>query len=334
MVSSSGITGWHDEAKVGPPGVVTGRYGTLGEVHFLDKPFWPLNTALYVTDFHGNDPRFVSYFLKCQDLGAYDGAAAVPGINRNVIHQLPTRRPPLPIQRKIASILSAYDDLIGNNTRRIKILEEMAQRIYREWFVDYRYPGHEGVPLVESELGPIPHGWNAGRVGDAMTFVYGKALKAEGRRGGPVAVFGSSGVVGYHDEALDPGPGIVVGRKGNVGAIHWSDGPFYPIDTTYWVRTELPLIFCLHSLRDLVFVNSHAAVPGLNREHAYALPLVTPDPEVSTRFERISAELFMLRRVLIDSNRGLMEARDLLLPRLVSGEIDVSDLDIQVPEAA
>ncbi len=242
--------------------------------------------------------------------------------------------PPLRTQRKIATVLSAYDDLIENNNRRIKILEEMAQRIYREWFVDFRYPGHEGVPLVESELGLIPEGWSAGRVGDGMAFLYGKALKAADRRCGPVEVFGSSGVVGHHDLALDPGPGIVVGRKGNVGAVHWSDGPFYPIDTTYWVRTELPLIYCFHSLRGLAFVDAHAAVPGLNRDHVSALPLIIPDPKVSARFELIAAELFMLRRSLADAARALVQARDLLLPRLVSGEVDVSDLDIEIPEAA
>ena len=79
--------------------------------------------------------------------------------------------PPLPTQRKIAAILSAYDDLIENNNRRIKLLEEMAQRIYREWFVDFRYPGHEDVPLVDSELGPIPKGWNVQPLSDAAQIV-------------------------------------------------------------------------------------------------------------------------------------------------------------------
>lgn len=160
VVSSSGITGFHDEPKCLPPGVVTGRYGTLGEVFFVDVPFWPLNTALYVSDFHDNDARFVSYFLQCQGLGSQDGAAAVPGVNRNVLHRMPALRPPLLTQRKIAAILSAYDDLIANHRRRARILEEMMQRIYQGWFTDFKYPGHDRVELVESGLGLCPAGWS------------------------------------------------------------------------------------------------------------------------------------------------------------------------------
>ncbi len=88
-----------------------------------------------------------------------------------MIKSLPVVIPPLPTQRKIAAILSAYDDLIENNGRRIKLLEEMAQRIYREWFVDFRYPGHENVPLVDSELGPVPQGWSVERMGQVADVI-------------------------------------------------------------------------------------------------------------------------------------------------------------------
>src|SRR5207344_848231 len=133
--------------------------GTLGEVFYIDEDFWPLNTTLYVRDFKGNDPLFLSYFLRTLNLANQNVAGAVPGLNRNALHLLPVSIPPLPTQRKIAAILSAYDDLIENNTRRIAILEEMAQSLYREWFVHFRFPGHEKKRLVESELGLIPEGW-------------------------------------------------------------------------------------------------------------------------------------------------------------------------------
>ncbi|MHB8503526.1 MAG: restriction endonuclease subunit S [Candidatus Acidiferrales bacterium] len=332
VVSSSGITGYHDEAKVSPPGVVTGRYGTLGEVFFVEEPFWPLNTTLYVSDFHGNDQRFISYFLRCQGLGSHDGAAAVPGINRNVVHRLPVRRPPVAAQIKIAAMLSPYDDLIENNNRRIKVLEDMAQRIYHEWFVDFRYPGHEDVPLVDSEFGPIPQRWTVTPLGAAVEFVYGKALKADARRRGTVTVFGSSGAIGHHDQALAEGPGIIVGRKGNVGSVYWSDGAFFAIDTTYWLRSRLPLTYCYYALREMDFVDSHAAVPGLSREQAYSQPLLVPDPHIAEMFDAFALELFALRRWLADAIGNFRAARDLLLPRLISGEIDVTGLHIAVVE--
>src|SRR5664280_1783545 len=115
IVSSSGITGSHSEAKVRGPGVVTGRYGTLGEVFFLKEDFWPLNTALYVRDFRGNVPYFIAALLEFLRLGRNDGAAAVPGVNRNQLHTLPVLCPDLATQERIAAVIGALDHLAENN---------------------------------------------------------------------------------------------------------------------------------------------------------------------------------------------------------------------------
>jgi type I restriction enzyme, S subunit len=167
IVSSSGITGYHSEAKVRAPGVVTGRYGTLGEVFFIETDFWPLNTALYVRDFKGNEPRFVAALLQSLELGRNDGAAAVPGVNRNQLHSLPVLCPDHDTQRRIGFILGTLDELVENNKRRIELLQQIAQAIYQEWFVNFRYPGHENVALVDSALGPIAKGWEWTTLGEA-----------------------------------------------------------------------------------------------------------------------------------------------------------------------
>ena len=113
-----------------------------------------------MTDFKGNHRAFfISYLLKTIDFWAFNSGSAQASLNRNFIYPHEVCVPDFNSQDRIASILSAYDDLIENNTRRIKILEEMAQMIYREWFVNFRFPGHEKVKMVESELGPIPEGW-------------------------------------------------------------------------------------------------------------------------------------------------------------------------------
>ncbi|MCK9593162.1 MAG: restriction endonuclease subunit S [Methanoregula sp.] len=242
--------------------------------------------------------------------------------------------PPLPTQRKIAAILSAYDDLIENNTRRIRILEEMAQAIYREWFVHFRFPGHEGVRMVESELGLVPEGWEVRKLGDVLELSYGKGLKAEDRKEGNVPVFGSSGLVGYHDQAIVEGPGIVVGRKGNVGSIYWSDIDFYPIDTVYYVKSKLPLHYIFYNLQKQNFLNNDAAVPGLNRNQAYSLPFLVPDSDTLIEFEKLSDIFFNSIKLLECKITNLRRTRDLLLPKLISGELDVSGLDIQIPADA
>jgi type I restriction enzyme S subunit len=117
VISSSGPTGFHTEAKVRAPGVVTGRYGTLGDVFYITEDFWPLNTALYVRDFKGNNPRYVAALLQSMNLAQYDGAAAVPGLNRNQLHTVPVRIPSVDTQHTIASVLQALDDLIETTGR-------------------------------------------------------------------------------------------------------------------------------------------------------------------------------------------------------------------------
>jgi type I restriction enzyme S subunit len=134
IISSAGLSGYHDEYKAKSPGVVTGRYGTIGEVFYVNTDYWPLNTTLYVNDFKGNIPRFVFYLLQCINLKDMNVAGAVPGINRNHIHKIKVKLPPLLTQTKISDALSPYDHLIENNLKRIKLLEEQMSNNYQHYF--------------------------------------------------------------------------------------------------------------------------------------------------------------------------------------------------------
>jgi len=192
IISSSGFSGLHNEAKVKAPGVVTGRYGTLGEVFYIEEDFWPLNTALYVKDFKGNHPRYIKYFLTQLNIAELNAAGAVPGVNRNHLHMLDIEIvEDYENQAKIARVLENYDDLIENNNRRIVILETIAQNLYREWFTNFRFPGHdqssgqtigttEGCPegasakdgaskqaqWQETPQGKIPLGWEVKKLSE------------------------------------------------------------------------------------------------------------------------------------------------------------------------
>lgn len=174
VVSSSGITGYHDRAKVRSPAVVTGRYGTLGNVYYVDQDCWPLNTALYVVDFQNTHRRFAAYFLKYVLRGYRSDKAAVPGVDRNVLHCLDVRVPDFSTQRMIASTLSAYDDLIENNRRRIQLLEQAAGLLYREWFVHLRFPDHEHIAVDNG----VPEGWERRGLGTVATIVMGQSPKS------------------------------------------------------------------------------------------------------------------------------------------------------------
>lgn len=369
VVSSSGTTGYHDEPKVQPPGVVTGRYGTLGKVFFVEEPFWPLNTTLYVSDFHGNDERFISYFLQCQSLAARDGASAVPGINRNVLHRLPAKRPPLQTQRKITAVLSAYDDLIENNNRRIKILEEMAQRIYREWFVEFRYPGHENVPLVDSQLDPIPQMWRVVSLGDLASI--DKGLSYQGayltENGPPMANlkcfdvdggFRRDGTKPYSGSfkerhAVSPGTlivantdltqaGNVIGSPAIIPHRGFSNGGLitHHLFAIRPHREGLGRGFLYHALKDIRFRDfararaSGTTVLGLRTIDCQQYPVLLPPEELRDVFSLQADAMLEQAEALEDAAEVLRYTRDLLLPRLISGDVDVTDLDIEVPEAA
>ena len=192
LVSSSGVTDFHAEAKVKGPGVVTGRYGTLGEVFFIQEDFWPLNTALYVRDFKGNDPRFISYFLRSLDFSAYSDKAAVPGLNRNHLHEATVCYPTdIGQQRAIAHVLGTLDDKIELNRRMNQTLEEMARAIFQDWFVDFgpTRAKKEGLDpylppelwdlfpdqLIDSEVGEIPEGWEWKTVKDCFDLTMGQS---------------------------------------------------------------------------------------------------------------------------------------------------------------
>jgi type I restriction enzyme, S subunit len=189
--------------------------------------------------------------------------------------------------------------------------------------------------LVESDFGDIPKGWAAQRVGNVLELVYGKALKSTDRQEGHVPVYGSGGITGYHNEPLVPHGSVIVGRKGTVGSLYWEDTPFFPIDTTYYVRPmAAPLTFCYYAMQTLGLekMNTDAAVPGLNRENVYRLELVLPEPNVLERFDRDVLTLRKAMRANADSITTLACLRDTLLPKLLSGELTVVDSTAEAHE--
>jgi len=242
--------------------------------------------------------------------------------------------PTLETQRRIASILGTYDDLIEVNRRRVAVLEEMARGLFEEWFVRFRFPGHETVQILDTPDGSLPEGWNNGVLSDIVQLEYGKALKADTRMPGPFPVFGSSGKVGQHNQALTKGPGIILGRKGNVGAVIWSKNDFWPIDTVYYVVSSYPLTYLYHLLHRLPFQNTDAAVPGLNRGGALKIPVAAPPSSICEEFDRLVRPIFALRDKLLDVVDALAASRDLLLPRLISGQLSVASAERELEKVA
>ena len=197
LVSSSGVSDRHNVAMVKGPGVVTGRYGTIGQVFYVEDDFWPLNTTLYVRDFKGNDRKFIHYFLKTLDFHAYSDKAAVPGVNRNHLHEAVVSIPPVSVQREIAAFLGSLDDRITLLRETNATLEAIAQALFKSWFVDFdpvrakmegRAP--EGMDeataalfpdsFEETELGVVPRGWRESTLGELIELTKGCSYKGDG----------------------------------------------------------------------------------------------------------------------------------------------------------
>jgi type I restriction enzyme S subunit len=213
----------------------------------------------------------------------------------------------------------------------------MAQRIYREWFVDFRYPGHEDVPLVDTELGPIPAGWKVGILDDLVVLQRGFDLPKSQRGVGTVPVIAATGRHGTHSEAKVNGPGVVTGRSGSLGAVEYIAEEFWPLNTTLWVKdfrraTPESAYFLLRNL-DLAGFNSGSAVPTLNRNDISQLAQTLPPDALVARFSEHARNILANVRVLERSNEVLRATRDLLLPRVISGEVDVTDLNMAMPKA-
>jgi type I restriction enzyme S subunit len=349
IVSSSGISGTHSDMKVPGPGVVTGRYGTLGQVFFVDEDFWPLNTALYVRDFKSNNPRFVALLLESMDLAQHDGAAAVPGLNRNQLHTVMVRVPDSSSQDRIALIASSLDRLIANGRRRVELLEEMARLICREWFVHFRYPGHEDVVLVDSELGLIPDGWDVQPLFATADVGFGYSFKSNRfAESGPFPVVRIRDVprgetMTFTDEACDDKYRIVdgdvlIGMDGEFYIDQWAAGGAWLNQRVARLRPKgelsgLHLMLAISSqIREWNVAITGTTVAHLGKKHLEQVQVLVPPASLLEQASEIFGDISGERRDLLKSMRLLKKMRDLLLPGLVSGRIDVSDLDLDLPE--
>ena len=323
VVSSAGITGRHNVAKAEPPGVVTGRYGTIGEVYYLDEPYWPLNTALYAVDFKDNLPRYVAYLLEATLKNYQSEKAAVPGVDRNVLHAIKVKAPDTATQERIVEALFAYDNLIENNRKRIALLEEAARLVYREWFVYLRFPGHEHVQLVDG----VPEGWTRAELGKFLTLKRGYDLPSSERVDGDIPIVSSAGVTGFHNQAKASGPGVATGRYGTLGEVYFVEEDYWPLNTALYVvdfKDHDPLLV-YYALDDLLrgISSQKAAVPGLDRNVLHAMRVLWPSESLERAFLGTVRDSRRQICVLNEMNTKLAEVRDLLLPRLMNGQIAV-----------
>lgn len=226
------------------------------------------------------------------------------------------------IQTQIVNILSAYDDLIENNQKQIKLLEEAAQRLYKEWFVDLRFPGHENTKIV----GGVPEGWRRGLLKELISVNYGKDHK-KAPDDGNIPVYGSGGLMRKCNKSLFSGEAVLIPRKGSLNNIMYVDETFWTVDTMFYATMKQPhtavFVYFFVKAFDMYSMNIGAAVPSMTTKILDAMDVVIPDKETLEKFDKLTKTYFNKIKTLQGQNERLKTARDLLLPKLMSGEVEV-----------
>lgn len=230
--------------------------------------------------------------------------------------------PDLDVQHRIADILSAYDDLIENNQKQIKLLEEAARRLYKEWFVDLRFPGHENTKIVDG----VPEGWSRGLLKELISVNYGKDHK-KAPDDGNIPVYGSGGLMRKCNKSLFSGEAVLIPRKGSLNNIMYVDETFWTVDTMFYATMKQPhtavFVYFFVKAFDMYSMNIGAAVPSMTAKILDAMDVVIPDKETLEKFDKREKVYFNKIKTLHGQNERLKTARDLLLPKLMSGEVKV-----------
>ena len=329
--------------------------GAIGRTAIVSADVLPANTnqalAIVRADPEKIDYRYLYYVLRSDTFLHYSLGRVVQtaqaNVSLSVLKDAPILVPERNVQEAIASVLGAFDDLLENNRRRIEILEEMARLLYREWFVHFRFPGHEEIEMVDSELGSIPEGWEVVPFSETSDFVNGFAFKSKDHwhdEGLPIIKIKelkagvSVDTPRYHGEDIKPkyfveDGDVLFSWSAHLDAYFWSGGRSLLNQHLFVVRPhKLPKLFMFHSLRGRMHEfrarSQGTTMQHIKRSALSEVSLVVPTDHVLDEFISTVAPITALSLNLTQQNRVLREARDLLLPRLVSGELDVSELNL------
>lgn len=321
-IDNEGLYGFTDTPKNNGNAItITGRGANAGTVFYRKDPFLSIIRLLTLTpNSEIINAKYLFYLLKNKTFlstGSAQPQITVPNISQFEIEF----NPDIETQHRIATILSRYDSLIENYQKQIKLLEEAAQRLYKEWFVDLRFPGHENTKIVDG----VPEGWEKKSITDVLEIKYGKDHKL--LKEGTIPVYGTGGIMRYVEKSLFTGESVLIPRKGSLNNIMLVGGTFWTIDTMFYSipkeNNVAKIVYFYLKGVDMYSFNIGAAVPSMTVNILSGMKLLVPNEDVKNKFETIASKYFIRMHALQSQLRLLTEARDRLLPKLMSGEITV-----------
>ena len=338
VVGSNGIIGYHNEERGNSPCITVGRSGSVGKVHYYEQPTWSHNTALFVKDFKGNNPKYLYYFLKNLHLDKMfeKGSSVIPSLDRKVVHSLvvPFHKD-INDQRKIVAVLSAIDAKIELNHQINDNLEAMAKQLYDYWFVQFDFPNEEGKPYKSSGGAmvwneklkrEIPQGWDFCFLENLLTIRNGRDHKH--LADGIYPVYGSGGEMRKVSEYLYDGESVLMPRKGSLNNIMYVNEAFWTVDTMFY--SEMKLSNCAkyiyYTIKDIDFTrwDSGTGVPSMTSSTLYSIKLVKPQNETLKKFDEMISPLFEHMKQISEQNVVLTKQRDEFLPLLMNGQATVN----------
>ncbi|MDB3967719.1 restriction endonuclease subunit S [Flavobacteriaceae bacterium] len=294
------------------------------------KACFPDSIIGFIADDKKSDVRFIKYFFDIykERMQRISQGTTQDNLSLEKLLTFEVPTPPLQTQKRIADILSSYDDLIENNLKRIKLLEQAAQNIYKEWFVNLRFPGHENTPINE-ETG-LPEGWREKTLGEFTEINKGKNItKSTIIAGNVPVVAGGLKPAYYHNTSNTINPVITVSASGaNAGYVNIYLEDIWASDCSYIDSNLSDSVFFIHNLllnhQELIFgMQRGAAQPHVYPKDLKRAEFVIPDKVLIQKFEEQVSAQYDMKRVLLNQNQKLKAARDILLPRLMNRTIEV-----------
>ena len=309
--------------------ILYARRGDVGKCAFTkqNQEGWLCGTGCLRVTINPDmaNPKFVFFQLQKQETIGWITNHAIGStmlnLNTTILSNAPVEIPSLRIQNRIVEILSRYDSLIENYQKQIKLFEEAAQRLYKEWFIDLHFPGHENTNIIDG----VPEGWEKKSITDVLEIKYGKDHKL--LKEGTIPVYGTGGIMRYVEKSLFTGESVLIPRKGSLNNIMLVGGTFWTIDTMFYSipkeNNVAKIVYFYLKGVDMYSFNIGAAVPSMTVNILSGMKLLVPNEDVKNKFETIASKYFIRMHSLQSQLRLLTEARDRLLPKLMSGEIEI-----------
>ena len=329
VYGSGGLMRYVDSKLYDGPSILIPRKGTLNNIMFVESPFWTVDTMFWtIINTDKIDPKFLFYSICKRDFASMNVGSAVPSMTVSILNDIQISYPKnLADQRRIASILSSLDRKIELNNKINDDLEEMAQAIFKNWFVDFE-PFKDGK-FVDSELGMIPEGWKVGCLGDIAEITSGKRPPKKSKDKTKelfIPLIGASDIMGFTSDVLYERPILVIGRVGTHGVVQRFQEKCWPSDNTLVIESRYyNYVYQLLKGIDYSAINRGSTQPLITQTDVKNTDVIIAPENVLKEYESITSTLFSKHRANIKENSRLSLLRDTLLPRLISGELEVPE---------